>query len=211
MPPSDDRETHARKVELAENVFTVSGLLSDEECRDLIARGESIGFQRAAVRTASGPQMRQDIRDNDRAAFTDPELAEALWRRCQPFVPELLEGGTAVGLDENFRFYRYDPGQRFKQHKDGVVRRSPTERSRLSCLFYLNDGFTGGETVFYSATKLDGVHPQEAVVVPRAGEALLFLHDWWHEGRELQSGRKYVLRSDVFYRFADTRQSESVL
>jgi hypothetical protein len=196
------------KSVLAENLFTVSGLLTEDECRDLIARGESIGFQRAAVRTVAGPQMRPDIRDNDRAEFTDPDLAAAFWRRCRPFVPPELEGGVAVGLDDDFRSYRYDPGQRFKRHKDGVVRRSPTERSRLTCLFYLNGGFTGGETVFYPTTRVDGVRSEDVVVVPQAGDALFFLHEWWHEGRELVVGRKYVLRSDVFYRFPDWRRAE---
>jgi predicted 2-oxoglutarate/Fe(II)-dependent dioxygenase YbiX len=193
---------------LAENVFTVAGLLTAEECHDLIARGESIGFERAAVRTAAGPQMRPGIRDNDRAEFTDPTLAVALWERCRAFVPPELEGGAAVGLDENFRFYRYDVGQRFKRHKDGVVERSAAERSRLTCLFYLNGDFAGGETVFYSTVMVEGVRSEDVVVVPRAGDALFFLHEWWHEGRELVAGRKYVLRSDVFYRFPATRHAE---
>jgi predicted 2-oxoglutarate/Fe(II)-dependent dioxygenase YbiX len=197
------------KVELAENLLTVSGLLTPEECQELIARGEGIGFEPAEVRTYSGPQMRKDIRNNDRIAFVDPTLAADLWSRTRPFVPRELEGGKAVGLDENFRYYRYDVGQRFKPHMDGEVARTPSLRSRLSCLFYLNGGFEGGETVFYAKQKIDGVRGQEAVVVPQAGDALFFLHEWWHEGRPLIAGRKYVLRSDVFYDFARTAKSAS--
>lgn len=191
------------KRTLAENVFTVAGLLAPAECRELIARGEKVGFQQAAVRTAAGPQMMTEMRNNDRAEFLDADLAADLWRRLQPFVPTELDGGTAVGLDTEFRFYRYDVGQRFKLHRDGVVERSPTLRTRLSCLFYLNDGFTGGETVFYNRPPAGGL-TEVAAVVPAAGAALLFLHEWRHEGRELFAGRKYVLRSDVFYCFPET-------
>jgi predicted 2-oxoglutarate/Fe(II)-dependent dioxygenase YbiX len=189
------------KTTLAEDLFTVENLLSTELCLQLIERGENLGFQRAAVRTAAGPQMKPGIRDNDRVEFTDPELASELWRRCHSFVPETLEGGSAVGLDENFRFYRYDVGQRFKRHRDGVVQRSPEVLTRLTCLFYLNEGFSGGETVFYSNDMIDGVRSEQFVVTPKVGHALFFLHEWWHEGRALTEGRKYVLRSDVFYRF----------
>jgi predicted 2-oxoglutarate/Fe(II)-dependent dioxygenase YbiX len=203
MESSNPSRESAMKRVLAENVFTVSGLLTPEECEGLIALGEVNGFEQATVRTSSGPQMRPDIRDNDRSDFKDPALAMLLWERCRPFVPGELEGGTIVGLDEDFRFYRYDVGQRFKRHRDGVVRRSPTERTRLTCLIYLNDDFSGGETVFYSNAMVEGVRPEEVVVVPRAGDALFFLHEWWHEGRELLAGRKYVLRSDVYYRFGE--------
>jgi predicted 2-oxoglutarate/Fe(II)-dependent dioxygenase YbiX len=198
------------KTVLAENLFTVSGLLTSDECRTLIHRGEALGFQRAAVRTGAGAQMRPDIRDNDRAQFADIELAETLWKRCLPFVPQELERATPVGLDEHFRFYRYDVGQRFKRHRDGIVERTPTVRSRLTCLFYLNDGFVGGETVFYSHVSAAGDRQEEAIVVPRVGDALFFLHEWWHEGRMLEAGRKYVLRSDVFYRFADAKIDKEV-
>jgi predicted 2-oxoglutarate/Fe(II)-dependent dioxygenase YbiX len=189
------------KVVRGNNLFTVSGLLTPAECESLIARGEAIGFQHAAVLTRSGHQMRPDIRDNDRVQFTDPDLSADLWRRCELYVPHEFERGTAVGFDENFRFYRYDVGQRFNRHKDGVVERTPTVRTRLTCLFYLNDGFEGGETAFYSNVAIEGVRAEEAIVVPQVGDALFFQHEWWHEGRALITGRKYVLRSDVFYRF----------
>ena len=202
-PTSWQEDYQAMKTILAENLFTVCGLLTLDECRGFIDRGEAVGFQRAAVRTASGPQLRPGIRDNDRAELSDPGLAIALWQRCLPFVPHDLEGTTPVGLDDNFRFYRYDVGQRFKRHKDGVVKRSSTVRSRLTCLFYLNDGFTGGETAFYSNASVQGVSQEDVVVVPQTGSALFFLHEWWHEGRPLVAGRKYVLRSDVFYRFPE--------
>jgi predicted 2-oxoglutarate/Fe(II)-dependent dioxygenase YbiX len=191
------------KTLLAEHLFTIHGLLTLTECAELIGRGEGIGFEHAAVKTKSGPQMRPDIRDNDRAEFNDPKLATLLWERCKQFVPLALEGATAFGLDENFRFYRYDVGQRFKRHKDGVVERTATELSRLTCLFYLNEDFTGGETAFYADEMVEGIRAEVAVVTPRLGDALFFLHEWWHEGRELITGRKFVLRSDVFYRFLD--------
>jgi prolyl 4-hydroxylase len=36
-------------------------------------------------------------------------------------------------------------------------------------------------------------------IAPKAGDALLFEHRVWHEGRQVNSGEKYVLRTDLFY------------
>ncbi|MES2788988.1 MAG: 2OG-Fe(II) oxygenase [Planctomycetota bacterium] len=191
------------KTVLSDNLFRLSDILTHDECLALIERGESLGFTRAAVRTSSGAQMRPDIRDNDRVQFHDSDLAMTLWQRCAEFVPRELEGGTVAGFDTEFKFYRYDVDQRFLRHKDGMIRRDATTRSRLTCLFYLNDGFDGGETVFYSDIKVDNVRHEAATVVPRTGDALFFQHEWWHEGRGVKTGRKYVLRSDVFYCFDD--------
>lgn len=60
--------------------------------------------------------------------------------------------------------------------------------SRLTLLVYLNDGFEGGATDF-----------RDFAVTPRTGDALLFVHDTWHEGQAVTRGHKYVLRSDVMY------------
>ena len=60
----------------------------------------------------------------------------------------------------------------------------------LSFLIYLNDDFQGGETEFRKIT----------TVVPKKGMALVFMHNLRHEGKEVLSGTKYVLRTDIMYR-----------
>lgn len=46
--------------------------------------------------------------------------------------------------------------------------------------------------------------------MPRAGSALLFIHDTWHEGAAVTAGTKYVLRSDVLYADYDRRIEEEI-
>ena len=191
------------RTDIAVNLFTISDVMTADECRRLIERGEGIGFEPAAVSTAAGPRMMSNVRNNDRAMFDDPELARLLWERIKPYVPSPVGAATAVGLNERFRFYRYDPSQRFNAHCDGIVERSPAERSRLTLMVYLNDGAEGGQTVFYSEARVGGLRQVVASVEPRAGMGLFFAHKWWHEGAKVTRGRKYVLRSDVFYRDAD--------
>jgi hypothetical protein len=44
-------------------------------------------------------------------------------------------------------------------------------------------------------------HPEKFIEIkPRTGDVLMFRHELWHEGRPIQSGEKYVLRTDLFYR-----------
>ena len=59
-------------------------------------------------------------------------------------------------------------------------------------LLYLNEGYGGGETRF----KLNDT---ELTMVPKAGMALFFTHILMHEGAAVETGRKYVLRTDVMY------------
>jgi predicted 2-oxoglutarate/Fe(II)-dependent dioxygenase YbiX len=185
---------------IAQNLFTVTGILRPDECEQLIARGEGIGFEAATVATPSGPKMMTNVRNNDRVTFDDVELASFIWQRIKPYLPAQVDGWTASGLNERFRFYRYDASQRFNAHRDGVVERSPHEKSRLTFMIYLNEGSEGGETVFYTETRVDGLRQVAATVKPSAGMGLIFAHEWWHEGARVLSGRKYVLRTDVMYR-----------
>ena len=188
------------RTDLAPNLFTVDDLLTPEECRQLIDRAELMGFGAASVSTASGPKMMTKVRNNDRVTFDDPELAQWLWDKVRPHVPAVLDGATASRLNERLRFYRYDPSQRFHAHRDGAVEASPTERSRLTFMVYLNEGTRGGQTVFYSEERVNGLRKLVASVEPRTGMALCFDHEWWHEGARVEEGRKYVLRTDVMYR-----------
>ena len=65
----------------------------------------------------------------------------------------------------------------------------------------------GGQTIFYSEERVDGIRKVVASVEPQMGMGLFFAHEWWHEGAKVLSGRKYVLRSDVMYRGPETTRS----
>lgn len=183
----------------APDIFTISGVFSKSECDSLIQRAEEIGFSSAEVRTKTGSELMTNIRNNDRVNFQDSELAQLMWSRVSDVLP-VLDGKHAVGTDDRLRFYRYAAGQQFRRHKDGSVSRDDGCVSQLSYLIYLNDDFEGGETKFreYSGTGASR-RKRELTISPVTGSALLFQHERWHEGVVLTAGRKYVLRSDVFY------------
>ena len=172
----------------AEGVYLIPEFLTPDECVELIAFTEAIGYEAAPITTASGFEMRPDIRNNARVIVDDAERAEALWERCRVEIPVFLKGRQAIGLNERFRFYRYDPGERFALHRDGAYRRENGEVSLLTFMVYLSEGFEGGETV------IEGLP-----ITPKLGMALIFEHQLVHEGAAVTRGRKYVLRSDVMY------------
>jgi predicted 2-oxoglutarate/Fe(II)-dependent dioxygenase YbiX len=169
-------------------------IISPEECQSLIDLSESLGFQPARIEGAwNGPRgfVVRNGRDNSRVAIDDCKLADALWQRVARMVPETINQNSVVGLNQRLRFYRYQPGQSFGLHRDGFYQRSQSERSRLTLILYLNDEYSGGETFFADS---------ESLIAPRAGKAILFPHQLWHEGRTVKDGHKYILRTDVMYK-----------
>jgi hypothetical protein len=177
-------------------VFLIHEYLTSEECRELIGRSEATGYGDAPITTAHGFVMRPDIRNNERVMSDDPGLASLLFERARPHLPAEWYGWTLAGINERFRFYRYDVGQKFDWHTDGYYERPNGERSQLTFMVYLNEGFVGGSTLFE-------VLSRTIDVVPRTGMALVFKHKLLHTGAEVRAGRKYVLRTDVMYREDD--------
>jgi len=171
----------------AEKIWTIEGFLSPALCNDFIADFETKGFEEAKVSLPGGGKMMKGLRDNYRLSFEDEDLAQTLYHKLGKQLPVLACDQTARALYERFRVYRYSNAQRFKRHIDGRVKDRGRE-SRLSFLVYLNDGFKGGETKF-----------DDAIIIPKQGTALLFAHEQKHESLPIETGVKYVLRSDVFY------------
>src|ERR1700742_3008195 len=132
---------------------------------------ERIGYDAAPISAFGNEVMRPDIRNNARVMIDDEQLAASLWVRIKSDVPPFLSGRQAIGLNERLRFYRYDPGQKFAMHADGSFKRLNGERSMLTFMVYLNEGFVGGETVFIETT-----------VKPQRGTVLIFHHGLLHEG-----------------------------
>lgn len=172
-----------------DKIWTITDFLSREECEVLIDMSEQISYQEAEVSLSSGAQMMKGLRNNYRVVHTDTALTAKFWQALKEHCPSEIEDHDAVGLNEQFRFYKYESAQRFKRHIDGRFKRNETEESRITFMIYLNDGFEGGETAFDTVT-----------IQPKAGDALCFIHELKHEGCPVTSGIKYALRSDIMYR-----------
>lgn len=166
------------------------GMVPDVICDWLVASLE--GCDQPVLRR-NGPQNFDELNINQ----SHPEVVQSLSQvllgvldRYQSEVPECKWFPDQLGVEE-FRVKRYTggSGQQFADHVD-VGDRSSCKRY-LAFLFYLNDGFTGGETVFYPDTTIN----------PIKGSVVVFPPTWQypHAGLPVESGTKYIMSSYLNY------------
>lgn len=187
------------KVEVLDQdkVIAIHDFVSGTECAALIRRSEGLAYEPGTVADV----VIEDVRNNERVLLDDPVLAADLFDRAKPFLAPVIEGQSLRGFNERWRFYRYAPGQTFKPHRDGSYFRAKTfEESQVTFMIYLNDRMTGGETRFFAGMDEAFRGRPYLSVQPKEGMALAFVHNIWHEGAVVQSGTKYVLRTDVMYK-----------
>ncbi|POW22449.1 hypothetical protein PSHT_01132 [Puccinia striiformis] len=184
--------------------------------------GDNLRFET----TSQIPNPGHAFRYNDRISIHDPPLAKHIWndtglkKCCQDWINSQSDtpSTTCWGLNPNLRFYRYKKGHKFEKHfDDSIPSKLVTE---YTLLIYLtgskssrNDKdeeevLEGGETVFYDppirSSKRVGKpeYPIAASIKPATGLALIHRHGshcLLHEAREVVSGVKYVLRSDLIF------------
>ncbi|MFT3767179.1 MAG: 2OG-Fe(II) oxygenase [Minicystis sp.] len=173
-------------------VWTVDDALPSDICAAYVRRiREGSAEVAPIVGHDGGPEIDLAVRNNTRVMWDDVEEANSLLARVASSVPKALSGMHLAGANPRLRLYRYGPGERHGAHWDTVVELDGGIRSLVTLVFYLNDGFAGGETDFPEL---------ERRIAPRAGRALLFQHRILHEATSVFSGEKFVLRTDVLYR-----------
>ena len=172
-------------------VWTVDDALPPDLCASYARRIREAATEVAPiVGHGGGPEIDLAVRNNTRTMWDDAGEANGLLAHVASSVPPLLSGMKLAGANPRLRLYRYGPGERHGAHWDTVVELGSGVRSLLTLVFYLNDGFEGGDTDFPELSRR---------IVPRAGSALLFQHRILHEATEVLSGEKLVLRTDVLY------------
>lgn len=163
-------------------------------CQQHIDAAEKRGFEQSLVGEAQVLDTR--IRKNSRSTYFSKTQSEMLTKQLTllDLVPE-LKGYTFSRVGDFFRVYKYEPEEYFKPHKDGSVE-IDNEVSLITLLIYLNDT-DGGDTVIMPYGKSqDWAYKR---FTPKCGDALMFEHNIWHSGEPVNSGFKYVLRTDLFY------------
>lgn len=176
-----------------------------EECTallDITQRSDSFRGALLSEDAVRGGYPDPSVRKSSMISLHHPLFADFLWSRLQPLFMDLnlTSEITPCGVNDHIRFLRYVPGEYFKPHTDGNRTQSATEakpacESFLTMVLYLNEGFEGGSTRFHAMRGGEGVLD----VAPRVGDLLVFDHQLYHEGAELVSGVKYILRTDVMF------------
>lgn len=182
--------------------FILPALFSEAECAALLRPEIKAAYKKAIDNYPTY------YRNNERLVVDDTELAEKLFEKIKNYLPQELEITSEnpseaglwqlKGLNERLRYCRYAAQQYFHRHLDGVHYRNADLQSKLTFMIYLNDAeeFEGGRTLFYK----DRISAEIwATYTPRRGDLIIFDHNIWHEGELLQSGEKFVLRSDILY------------
>ncbi len=169
-------------------------MLDETACAALVASAE-------AGLSSTGEHYPASYRDNDRWVKDDPGLAADLFARMRHVLPPTLVDAEGArwrlhGLNERFRFCRYRDGQRFRIHQDGA-HADGLRRSQLTLQIYLGGAaeLAGGRTRFYDARLGSEVES----IVPERGTAIVFDHEWWHDGEAVTQGTKHIVRTDVMY------------
>ena len=144
--------------------------------------------------------MQRDKRQSDRVMVDAPALAGQIFARLSAGLPATWRSRSGglwrlKGLNERLRFLKYSqPGDFFYPHWDGCfVREVGVERSFVTVLLYLNEGYRGACTTIYDETG------RPLPVAPRTGMALVHDHLVRHGVPPLREGVKYVIRTDVMY------------
>ena len=142
----------------------------------------------------------EKIRTCSRFIWQVPKVVtDALWMRINQFIPDEISDDKGVymksGINRRFRFFKTDTAEEFQRHTDQpsarIAEDGTHERSFYTLVIWLNDEFTGGEIAF------DGYE-----VKPVACGAIIFPQSQtFHAGLPVTSGCKYLIRSDIFYRF----------
>jgi len=177
--------------------FCIYNIFSAQECRRLVQKSEEIGYGKT--------DYNQGYRGNLRMQMYDSKLAETVLDRIGNLLPQTVdfEGDhwTLSKLNNRWRCAKYYTPASFGRHCDACYQESLFCRSMFTVNIYMNDDFEGGQTRMYSD------RDNRTPIQPKPGMALIFRQppeeDYLHDGATIESGIKYLFRTDVMYNAPD--------
>jgi hypothetical protein len=113
LSPDAPKTTHHTHP-IVPNLHLLKDVLSPEECTQIIAAGETVGFTPDAPIRTEGEES--SILAHNFYWVVDTAFCAKLWGRVEPFVPMEVGGKKVRGLNRRFRVYRYVPGAEYRAH-----------------------------------------------------------------------------------------------
>lgn len=191
-------------IEPFDHMWIVDDLLDSEECHLLIQRTEEIGYGR----TGYNPLYRGNLR----LICDDIQLADKLWVRIQQLLGSDFylndqhgRKWIPVGLNPRFRYAKYYPGDQFGRHADDCYQdKSTKQMSMLTVNIYLNKCDSGATRFYYYENDEHDDKSQIIDILPDFGKCVIFRQlpeaEYIHAGLKVESGLKYLMRTDVMFR-----------
>lgn len=165
-------------------IYQLLHAVSPAVCHQYIQAADLAGWKPTNIHTLS-PLF-------SRTQAVIPIDCPALFLAILPGVPKRLDTLEIVSLiEQRTACMRYEEGEYFGMHTDTPFVSQDGARTGLSLVLYLNDNYTGGETMF---SDLD------LEVKPETGKVLLFPPTLLHLSKPVTRGSKYIIRSEVLYR-----------
>jgi len=142
-------------------------------------------------------------------------IAKFVWARILPFLTQSISipkgsdrfylgtQGTwkPHSLNSRWRFCRYFTGGLFSPHQDGDFVKGADLRSLYTVMIYLTTDFEGGHTDFLD--KEAYVKGEKKVIyslpITEPGMCIVFNHSLLHEGAQVTSGMKLMMRTDAIF------------
>lgn len=151
------------------------GLFSKKECKKMIAvfEREAKGELDKADEMLDGKYARFDFTDEKLARLVEERLETEYVVSPRFYVSKYWAGGS---IEEQF-------DGNFESEVGGVAM-----KSAYSVVVYLNSDFSGGGTQFSDSG---------SVITPVTGKCLVFDQKLEYSGKEVVSGIKYILRTDL--------------
>lgn len=170
-----------RHIISGKRLYIIENLLTRAACQDIIVRAETVSALHRA------PDVRSSYY---RTIFTDRLIVDILMETIRPFLPVELSENVVIG--DELRYNKYYSGDFIAIHLDGI-NMSRRMQNAFTVNIYLNDDFSGGETVFYDDNRAEVLR-----VVPSVGTAVIFEPHIYHAGDTVSSGSKSIMRGCIY-------------
>lgn len=222
------------EIEGVKGGFKLSNVLTKKECEQVVHHmfPNQKKYQKGHTAT---PILFRDWDPNPEEAYKkigvrifthSDDFAAALFDRCKHLLPETAETFSAKenrklswkikSLHPRIRFVCYEKGQAFPPHMDDPWVQSDKVMTIYTFVIYLSAcgdekgaKYTGGELAFlHNKQKVTDDWKEITHILPEPGMVVIFPHKTLHESKELHSGVKFCIRSDIVYELVEEELGE---